>query len=107
MSQGTAYSPDGQPMGGFVLDGQQHMGIRPGGEQALKYLIKKLIIIIKGKINMTGCDLSTCEFLSLRNIFYVKGLLLSAFSGLSPLKALYIIGHIYLFPHIFIKHFIL
>uniref|UniRef100_A0A3P8ZRR0 Homeobox domain-containing protein n=1 Tax=Esox lucius TaxID=8010 RepID=A0A3P8ZRR0_ESOLU len=28
---GTAYSPDGQPMGGFVLDGQQHMGIRPGG----------------------------------------------------------------------------
>ncbi|XP_030627274.1 homeobox protein Meis2b isoform X4 [Chanos chanos] len=30
VSQGTAYSPDGQPMGGFVLDGQQHMGIRPG-----------------------------------------------------------------------------
>ncbi|XP_075314770.1 homeobox protein Meis2b [Odontesthes bonariensis] len=29
--QGTAYSPDGQPMGGFVLDGQQHMGLRPGG----------------------------------------------------------------------------
>ncbi|XP_064780660.1 homeobox protein Meis1-like [Oncorhynchus masou masou] len=31
VGQGTAYSPDGQPMGGFVLDGQQHMGIRPGG----------------------------------------------------------------------------
>ncbi|GLD74072.1 homeobox protein Meis2-like protein, partial [Lates japonicus] len=30
VSQGTAYSPDGQPMGGFVLDGQQHMGLRPG-----------------------------------------------------------------------------
>lgn len=33
VSQGTAYSPDGQPMGGFVLDGQQHMGLRPGGER--------------------------------------------------------------------------
>ncbi|XP_038824692.1 homeobox protein Meis2-like isoform X2 [Salvelinus namaycush] len=31
VGQGTAYSPDGQPMAGFVLDGQQHMGIRPGG----------------------------------------------------------------------------
>ncbi|XP_016315426.1 homeobox protein Meis2-like isoform X2 [Sinocyclocheilus anshuiensis] len=31
VSQGSAYSPDGQPMGGFVLDGQQHMGLRPGG----------------------------------------------------------------------------
>ncbi|KAF6714709.1 Homeobox protein Meis1 [Oryzias melastigma] len=30
VSQGAAYSPDGQPMGGFVLDGQQHMGLRPG-----------------------------------------------------------------------------
>ncbi|KAI9517214.1 hypothetical protein NQZ68_008471 [Dissostichus eleginoides] len=30
VSQGNAYSPDGQPMGGFVLDGQQHMGLRPG-----------------------------------------------------------------------------
>uniref|UniRef100_A0A3Q1GHQ0 Meis homeobox 2b n=1 Tax=Acanthochromis polyacanthus TaxID=80966 RepID=A0A3Q1GHQ0_9TELE len=29
---GTAYSPDGQPMAGFVLDGQQHMGLRPGGD---------------------------------------------------------------------------
>ncbi|KAG9283192.1 homeobox protein Meis2b isoform X1 [Astyanax mexicanus] len=29
VSQGTPYSPDGQPMGGFVLDGQQHMGLRP------------------------------------------------------------------------------
>lgn len=34
VNQGTAYSPDGQPMGGFVLDGQQHMGLRPGGEQS-------------------------------------------------------------------------
>lgn len=38
VSQGTAYSPDGQPMGGFVLDGQQHMGLRPGGEQSLIHL---------------------------------------------------------------------
>ncbi|XP_062325857.1 homeobox protein Meis2a isoform X2 [Osmerus eperlanus] len=29
VSQGAAYSPEGQPMGSFVLDGQQHMGIRP------------------------------------------------------------------------------
>ncbi|XP_071383374.1 ewing's tumor-associated antigen 1, partial [Centroberyx affinis] len=28
-SQGGAYAPDGQPMGGFVMDGQTHMGIRP------------------------------------------------------------------------------
>uniref|UniRef100_A0A672NHD9 Homeobox protein Meis2-like n=1 Tax=Sinocyclocheilus grahami TaxID=75366 RepID=A0A672NHD9_SINGR len=31
LSQGAAYSPEGQPMGSFVLDGQQHMGIRPAG----------------------------------------------------------------------------
>uniref|UniRef100_A0A673FRX1 MEIS2 protein n=1 Tax=Sinocyclocheilus rhinocerous TaxID=307959 RepID=A0A673FRX1_9TELE len=31
VTQGTAYSPDGQPMGGFVLEGQQHMGLRPSG----------------------------------------------------------------------------
>uniref|UniRef100_A0AAR2KK35 Homeobox domain-containing protein n=1 Tax=Pygocentrus nattereri TaxID=42514 RepID=A0AAR2KK35_PYGNA len=30
-TQGAAYSPEGQPMGSFVLDGQQHMGIRPAG----------------------------------------------------------------------------
>uniref|UniRef100_A0A673C870 Homeobox domain-containing protein n=1 Tax=Sphaeramia orbicularis TaxID=375764 RepID=A0A673C870_9TELE len=29
--QGAPYNPDGQPMGGFVMDGQQHMGIRPPG----------------------------------------------------------------------------
>uniref|UniRef100_A0A3B4ZPW8 Homeobox protein Meis2-like n=1 Tax=Stegastes partitus TaxID=144197 RepID=A0A3B4ZPW8_9TELE len=38
VSQGTTYSPDGQPMGGFVLDGQQHMGLRPGGDQDLIYI---------------------------------------------------------------------
>lgn len=38
VSQGSAYSPDGQPMGGFVLDGQQHMGLRPGGEQFLNFV---------------------------------------------------------------------
>lgn len=37
VSQGTAYSPDGQPMGGFVLDGQQHMGLRPGGKLHFDY----------------------------------------------------------------------
>ncbi|XP_062916084.1 homeobox protein Meis1-like isoform X6 [Mobula hypostoma] len=31
VGQGAPYSPDGQPMGGFVMDGQQHMGIRPPG----------------------------------------------------------------------------
>ncbi|KAF3841817.1 hypothetical protein F7725_023768 [Dissostichus mawsoni] len=31
LSQGPPYNPDGQPMGGFVMDGQQHMGIRPPG----------------------------------------------------------------------------
>uniref|UniRef100_A0A8C1IHB1 Meis homeobox 1 b n=1 Tax=Cyprinus carpio TaxID=7962 RepID=A0A8C1IHB1_CYPCA len=30
-NQGAPYNPDGQPMGGFVMDGQQHMGIRPPG----------------------------------------------------------------------------
>lgn len=33
VSQGAAYSPEGQPMGSFVLDGQQHMGIRPAGKR--------------------------------------------------------------------------
>uniref|UniRef100_A0A8C7R6Y8 Meis homeobox 1 n=1 Tax=Oncorhynchus mykiss TaxID=8022 RepID=A0A8C7R6Y8_ONCMY len=32
VSQGAPYTPDGQPMGGFVMDGQQHMGIRPPGK---------------------------------------------------------------------------
>lgn len=32
VSQGTPYNPDGQPMGGFVMDGQQHMGIRAPGK---------------------------------------------------------------------------
>ncbi|KAL2083153.1 hypothetical protein ACEWY4_020926 [Coilia grayii] len=32
VSQGAPYNPDGQPMGGFVMDGQQHMGIRPPDE---------------------------------------------------------------------------
>uniref|UniRef100_A0A671X6X9 Meis homeobox 1 n=1 Tax=Sparus aurata TaxID=8175 RepID=A0A671X6X9_SPAAU len=32
VSQGAPYNPDGQPMGGFVMDGQQHMGIRPPGK---------------------------------------------------------------------------
>ncbi|XP_071390497.1 homeobox protein Meis2-like, partial [Centroberyx affinis] len=35
VSQGAPYNPDGQPMGGFVMDGQQHMGIRPPELQGL------------------------------------------------------------------------
>ncbi|XP_042676419.1 homeobox protein Meis2-like [Centrocercus urophasianus] len=35
VSQGTPYNPDGQPMGGFVMDGQQHMGIRAPGLQSV------------------------------------------------------------------------
>uniref|UniRef100_A0A671WAB1 Meis homeobox 1 a n=2 Tax=Sparidae TaxID=8169 RepID=A0A671WAB1_SPAAU len=31
VSQAGPYGPDGQPMGGFVMDGQTHMGIRPPG----------------------------------------------------------------------------
>uniref|UniRef100_A0A3B4VLF8 Meis homeobox 1 n=1 Tax=Seriola dumerili TaxID=41447 RepID=A0A3B4VLF8_SERDU len=30
-SRAGPYGPDGQPMGGFVMDGQTHMGIRPPG----------------------------------------------------------------------------
>ncbi|KAJ1107522.1 hypothetical protein NDU88_004912 [Pleurodeles waltl] len=33
--QGAPYSPEGQPMGGYVMDGQQHMGIRPAGFQGM------------------------------------------------------------------------
>uniref|UniRef100_A0A670IUV9 Homeobox domain-containing protein n=1 Tax=Podarcis muralis TaxID=64176 RepID=A0A670IUV9_PODMU len=33
--QGAPYSPDGQPMGGYVMDGQQHMTIRPPGKWRL------------------------------------------------------------------------
>ncbi|KAI7810444.1 homeobox protein Meis1a isoform X1 [Triplophysa rosa] len=29
VGHGGPYTPDGQPMGGFVMDGQSHMGIRP------------------------------------------------------------------------------
>ncbi|XP_039365700.1 homeobox protein Meis3 isoform X1 [Mauremys reevesii] len=29
--QGPPYSPEAQPMGGYVMDGQQHMAIRPPG----------------------------------------------------------------------------
>uniref|UniRef100_A0A8C5MZR1 Homeobox domain-containing protein n=1 Tax=Leptobrachium leishanense TaxID=445787 RepID=A0A8C5MZR1_9ANUR len=32
---GAPYSPDGQNMSGFVMDGQQHMGIRPAGFQGI------------------------------------------------------------------------
>ncbi|KAI3352605.1 hypothetical protein L3Q82_005549 [Scortum barcoo] len=31
VSQAGPYGPDGQPMGGFVMDGQTHMGLRPPG----------------------------------------------------------------------------
>lgn len=38
VSQGTPYNSEGQPMGGFVMDGQQHMGIRaPGKSGCLSY----------------------------------------------------------------------
>ncbi|MGH0167494.1 UNVERIFIED_CONTAM: hypothetical protein FKN15_052569 [Acipenser sinensis] len=36
--QGTPYSPDGQPMGGYIMEGQQHMGIRPPGLQGMASL---------------------------------------------------------------------
>uniref|UniRef100_A0A672KP97 Uncharacterized protein n=1 Tax=Sinocyclocheilus grahami TaxID=75366 RepID=A0A672KP97_SINGR len=32
---GGPYTPDGQPMGGFVMEGQSHMGIRPPGTSSL------------------------------------------------------------------------
>jgi len=38
VSQGTPYNPDGQPMGGFVMDGQQHMGIRAPGKSPVERL---------------------------------------------------------------------
>ncbi|XP_063055476.1 homeobox protein Meis1a [Engraulis encrasicolus] len=31
IGQGGPYAPEGAPMGGFVMDGQPHMGIRPPG----------------------------------------------------------------------------
>uniref|UniRef100_A0A8C2XH63 KN homeodomain domain-containing protein n=1 Tax=Cyclopterus lumpus TaxID=8103 RepID=A0A8C2XH63_CYCLU len=37
VSQGPPYNPDGQPMGGFVMDGQQHMGIRPPGKPSFTH----------------------------------------------------------------------
>uniref|UniRef100_A0A8D0GHT8 MEIS1 n=1 Tax=Sphenodon punctatus TaxID=8508 RepID=A0A8D0GHT8_SPHPU len=33
--QGAPYSPDGQPMSGYVMDGQQHMAIRPPGPMGM------------------------------------------------------------------------
>lgn len=39
VSQGTPYNPDGQPMGGFVMDGQQHMGIRAPGKTLFMWLL--------------------------------------------------------------------
>ncbi|CAM9893262.1 unnamed protein product [Lampetra fluviatilis] len=33
-AQGSGYSPDGQHLGGFVMDGQQHMGLHPPGPMA-------------------------------------------------------------------------
>uniref|UniRef100_A0A8C1X8U6 Meis homeobox 2a n=1 Tax=Cyprinus carpio TaxID=7962 RepID=A0A8C1X8U6_CYPCA len=50
VSQGSAYSPDGQPMGGFVLDGQQHMGLRPGGMLHFDY--NRMLVIFSGVIKM-------------------------------------------------------
>ncbi|XP_077192642.1 homeobox protein Meis3 isoform X6 [Paroedura picta] len=35
VGQGAPYSPDGQPMGGYVMDGQQHMTIRPPGPMGM------------------------------------------------------------------------
>lgn len=35
VGHGGPYTPDGQPMGGFVMDGQSHMGIRPPGTSRL------------------------------------------------------------------------
>ncbi|XP_068177434.1 homeobox protein Meis1-like isoform X2 [Antennarius striatus] len=35
VSQAGPYGPDGQPMGGFVMDGQTHIGIRPPGLQQM------------------------------------------------------------------------
>lgn len=35
VGHGGPYTPDGQPMGGFVMDGQSHMGIRPPGTSSL------------------------------------------------------------------------
>lgn len=32
VGQGGPYVPEGPPMGGFVMDGQPHMGIRPPGK---------------------------------------------------------------------------
>lgn len=62
VTQGSAYSPDGQPMGGFVLDGQQHLGLRPGGQQTSKHLSN-----IQGAIPDTS-ELAVGVNVNLKNI---------------------------------------
>ncbi|CAM9985844.1 unnamed protein product, partial [Lampetra planeri] len=37
-AQGSGYSPDGQHLGGFVMDGQQHMGLHPPGTYVRAYV---------------------------------------------------------------------
>lgn len=66
VSQGTAYSPDGQPIGGFVLDGQQHMGLRPGGKLHFDNNNRTLVIfsaVIK-MLKAFACVLLFFNFLS-------------------------------------------
>uniref|UniRef100_A0A8C1M7U4 Meis homeobox 1 a n=1 Tax=Cyprinus carpio TaxID=7962 RepID=A0A8C1M7U4_CYPCA len=36
VGHGGPYTPDGQPVGGFVMEGQSHMGIRPPGTSSLR-----------------------------------------------------------------------
>ncbi|TNN34247.1 Homeobox protein Meis2 [Liparis tanakae] len=45
-NQGPAYSADGQPMGGFVLDGQQHMGLRPGAVEMRQEEVTRVLSLV-------------------------------------------------------------
>ena len=64
VSQGTPYNPDGQPMGGFVMDGQQHMGIRAPGKAVLWLLLivnsKSVTPISTGKSTSSFAVISSC-----------------------------------------------
>lgn len=52
VSQGTPYNPDGQPMGGFVMDGQQHMGIRAPGKREWMFLtLIYIVLLICARVN--------------------------------------------------------
>uniref|UniRef100_A0A6Q2YBF6 Homeobox domain-containing protein n=1 Tax=Esox lucius TaxID=8010 RepID=A0A6Q2YBF6_ESOLU len=62
VSQGAAYSPEGQPMGSFVLDGQQHMGIRPAGKAPPPPIL--FTVLCSVYVDNNQSDLLPCDYQS-------------------------------------------